>query len=112
MNSISPGLILILGAIAVPLLRGTARQAYMLALPVLTLLLAAFLLEPGVHGRLVLFSVELELVRVDRLSTIFAIIFSIAAALGVLYSQHDSGSDTADRRISLCRRRHRSCLCG
>lgn len=89
MSSISPGLILILGAIAVPLMRGTVRQAYMLALPVLALILAAFILESGIHGRLAFFGVELELVRVDKLSTIFGIIFCIAAALGVLYNQHD-----------------------
>ncbi|MGI9450096.1 MAG: Na(+)/H(+) antiporter subunit D [Geminicoccaceae bacterium] len=89
MSSFSPGLVLILGAIAVPLLRGVTRQVYMLALPLLALLMAAFLLESGVHGRLALLGVELELVRVDRLSTIFGIIFAIAAAIGVLYSQHE-----------------------
>ncbi len=88
-TSVSPGLILILGAIAVPVFRGMARQAYMLALPLLALVMAAFLLESGVHGRLPLFGIELELVRVDRLSTIFGIIFSIAALLGILYCQHD-----------------------
>ena len=46
-------------------------------------------METGIHGRLTLFSVELELVRVDKLSTIFAIVFCIAAALGVLYNLHD-----------------------
>ncbi|MGH1477454.1 MAG: Na(+)/H(+) antiporter subunit D [Geminicoccales bacterium] len=89
MSSLSPGLILIFGAIAVPLLRGSVRQLYMLILPLLALVFSAFLLEAGVHGQLSILGVELELVRVDRLSTIFGIIFSIAAALGVLYSQHD-----------------------
>lgn len=89
MSSFSPGLILILGAIAVPLLRGVTRQVYMLALPLLALAMAAFILDSGVHGRLELLGVELELVRVDRLSTIFGIIFAIAAALGILYNQHD-----------------------
>ncbi|MGI9510922.1 MAG: Na(+)/H(+) antiporter subunit D [Geminicoccaceae bacterium] len=89
MSSFSPGLILILGALPVPLLRGLVRQVYMLVLPLLMLMSAAFLLEPGVHGQLTLLGIELETVRVDRLSTIFGIIFSIAAALGVLYNQHD-----------------------
>lgn len=92
MTSFSPGLILILGAIVVPLLRGVTRQVYMLALPLLALAMSAFLLDPGVHGRFEFLGVELELVRVDRLSTIFGIIFSIAAALGILYSQHDEDS--------------------
>ena len=88
MTSFSPGLILILGALAVPLLRGQARNLYMLALPVLGLA-SVLLLEPGSHWQLSVLSIELEIVRVDRLSTIFGIIFCIAAALGVLYSLHD-----------------------
>ncbi len=89
MTSISPGLILILGAVAVPLLRGTARQAYMLVLPLLALITSAFILESGVHGQLEIMGANLTLVRVDKLSTIFGVIFSIAAALGVLYGQHE-----------------------
>ena len=92
MINVSPGLILILGALAVPIFRGTARQVYMLALPLLALLMAAFFLETGVHGQLALLGVKLEMVRVDRLSTIFGIIFAIAAALGLLYSQHEQDS--------------------
>ncbi len=88
MISLSPGLILILGALAVPLLRGQARNLYMLALPVLGLA-SVLLLEPGSHWQLSVLGIELEIVRVDRLSTIFGIIFCIAAALGVLYSLHD-----------------------
>ena len=89
MTSISPGLVLILGAIAVPLLRGTVRQTYMLVLPLVALTMSAFLLETGVHEQLEIMGVQLTLVRVDKLSTIFGIIFSIAAALGVLYGQHE-----------------------
>lgn len=89
MTSISPGLILILGAVAVPFLRGTVRQTYMLALPLLALLMCAFVLESGHHGHIEVMGINLELVRVDKLSTIFGIIFSIAAALGVLYAQHE-----------------------
>ena len=89
MTSVSPGLILILGAVVVPFLRGRVRQIYMLALPVIALVMVAFFLETGVHGRVGLLDLDLELVRVDRLSTIFGIIFSIAAILGVLYAQHD-----------------------
>ena len=89
MSSLSPGLILIVGALAVPLLHGMARKVYMLLLPLLALVVAGLLLDSGVHGQINLLNVELELIRVDRLSTIFGIIFAIAAALGVLYSQHD-----------------------
>jgi hypothetical protein len=51
MSSFSPGLILILGALPVPFLRGVVRQAYMLALPIIGLG-SVFLLEPGSHGQM------------------------------------------------------------
>ena len=89
MSSFSPGLIFILGTALVPLLRGQARQVYLLILPLLALFMTAFVMETGEHGRFFLFDAELVLVRVDRLSTIFGIIFSIAAGLGILYCQHD-----------------------
>lgn len=88
MTNISPGLILILGAIAVPLLRGSWRQVYILSLPLIALFVTAFLLEAGSHWRFMLLGVELEMIRVDRLSTVFGIIFSIAATLGVIYNMY------------------------
>ena len=102
MTSLSPGLILILGAAGVPFLRGLFRQVYLVALPLLSLLLTALFLEEGVFGRFVFLGIELELVRVDRLSTIFGIIFSIAAALGVLYSLHDRDPVQQVAGIDLC----------
>ena len=38
MTDVSPGLVLIIGALLVPLLRGWAQSIYMLALPVLAFL--------------------------------------------------------------------------
>ena len=49
MTSFSPGLILILGALPVPFLRGAWRGAYMLALPLVGLVYV-LLLEPGQYG--------------------------------------------------------------
>jgi multicomponent Na+:H+ antiporter subunit D len=85
MSSFSPGLILILGALPVPFLRGVVRQAYMLALPLLGLA-SLLLLEPGSHGQLDFLGTELTLVRVDRLANVFGIVFFLAAALSVLYA--------------------------
>lgn len=89
MISFSPSLILILGAVAVPLLQGKFRQIYMLILPLLAFIMSAFVLEPGVFGQLEIIGIDLILVRVDELSTVFGIVFSIAAILGVLYGQHE-----------------------
>ena len=84
---LSPGLILIIGALLIPLIRSQARSAYMLALPV-----AAFMVTLALpHGNLAsvsLFGLELELLRVDRLSLIFGYIFLVAAFLGVIYQLH------------------------
>lgn len=86
-GSVQPGLVLILGALLVPLLPGRLRGAWMLALP-----LAGFAqllaLEPGSHLHWSLFGLELAPIRVDRLSLAFGYIFYIAAFLGVIYSLH------------------------
>src|SRR5919106_5531622 len=85
MSGFSPGLILILGALPVPFLRGIVRQAYMLVLPLIGLGSLA-LLEPGSHGQLAFLGTYLTLVRVDRLANVFGIVFFLATALSVLYA--------------------------
>jgi multicomponent Na+:H+ antiporter subunit D len=86
-GEISPGLILILGAVIVPLLRGRLRSAYMLMLPVLAFahLLA---LPQGELGQVQLFGLPLTTLRVDKLSLLFGYIFLIATLLGVIYALH------------------------
>ena len=83
----SPGLILILGAAAVPLLRGRLRSAYMLGLPLLALfhLLA---LPNGEFGHVQVLGFELVTARVDQLSFVFGLIFLIAAFLATVYALH------------------------
>ena len=84
---IPPGLILILGAVLVPLLRGWSRNIYMVALPIVGL--ASVLAMPdGNHFQFQLFDYNLVPVRVDSLSTVFGIIFHIAAILSVIYAFH------------------------
>lgn len=84
---LSPGLILILGALLVPLLRGRLRSAYMLALPVVALWVLIDL-PYGSFGEFRLFDMTLTTLRVDKLSFIFGVIFLIAAFLGVIYALH------------------------
>ncbi|MBM3526777.1 MAG: Na(+)/H(+) antiporter subunit D [Alphaproteobacteria bacterium] len=83
----SPGLILIVGALLVPLLRGHLRSAYMLALPGLAFwyLLG---LDHGSFGQIQTAGTTLVTLRVDKLSLIFGYIFLVAAFLGVLYALH------------------------
>ena len=88
-GEVSPGLILILGALLVPLLKGVVRSAYMLALPALAF--AQLVSLPyGDLGQISVLGLPLVTLRIDRLSTIFGYIFLIASFLGVIYTlYHD-----------------------
>jgi multicomponent Na+:H+ antiporter subunit D len=88
MIDFSPGLILIFGAALVPFLHGKARCIFMLALPLIGLVMV-FTLEPGAYAKIPLLGFELTTMRVDRLANIFGMIFFTAAALTVLYTLHD-----------------------
>jgi len=82
-----PGLILILGALLVPLFRGNLRNAYMLALPILGFW-GLLTIPEGQHFVLQLFGYTLNPVRIDRLSLVWGYIFHIAAAISVIYAFH------------------------
>jgi multicomponent Na+:H+ antiporter subunit D len=84
-SAFPPGLILILAAVPAVLLRGRARGAWMLVVPVLSLLNMLSLPE-GNHFLLPFFRQELVLARVDRLSVIFGIIFHLIAFIANLYA--------------------------
>jgi len=82
-----PGLILVLGGILLPLIPKQVRPLWLLALPVFGLLQV---LQLPVDAECVVqaFGYDLELLRVDKLSRIFGIIFHIAAFLSVIYALH------------------------
>ena len=82
-----PGLVLALGALLVPVLRGPLRAAWMLALPVAGFVLL-YSLPEGNLLPVSAFGQDLELLRVDRLSRVFGYIFFIASFIGVIYSLH------------------------
>jgi multicomponent Na+:H+ antiporter subunit D len=86
--SLPPGLILILGALLVPAIPGRLRDAYMLLLPVLALL-QLYNLDPGLHAQTEIFGYPLVLLRVDKLSVIFATIFLIASFYNTIYAMHE-----------------------
>ncbi len=81
------GLILILGALPVPFMRGRLRAGYMLLLPILAF---GYLLSIplGMHVQVELLGQTLTLMRVDRLSLLFGYVFLIAALLNVIYALH------------------------
>jgi multicomponent Na+:H+ antiporter subunit D len=86
-ESLPPGLILIVGALLIPLLPRRWQPGLAVVLPVASFLqLLTF--EPGVSHQLHLFDYELTIVRVDRLSLVFGYIFHLAAFLAAIYALH------------------------
>ena len=83
-----PGLILILGAWVLPLLRGRIKRVAMIVLPAAAVVDCLFLMTPGTHGVVNFLGQELVFGRVDSLSLIFSYVFSIMALLGMIYALH------------------------
>ncbi len=83
-----PALILIVGALFVPLFKGTGRSIYVIALPALALLYVLQLeIGTGWHARLFPFVEEpLEFLRVDKLSKAFGIIFTLNATIAFIFA--------------------------
>jgi multicomponent Na+:H+ antiporter subunit D len=84
---LSPALLLMLGAVGVPLLRGWPRSVLMVLTPAAGLV-ALWLLPEGTGATLDLLGLELTLLRVDALSRVFATGFLIAALLTAIYALH------------------------
>jgi multicomponent Na+:H+ antiporter subunit D len=89
-GQLSPGLIVILGALLVPVLPGRFRAAWMLLLPVVAFA-QTLGLEHGLHGTVALFDLELTTLRVDKLSLLFGYIFLLALLISVIYQLHAGG---------------------
>jgi multicomponent Na+:H+ antiporter subunit D len=86
-SSVTPALVLLLGAFLVPLIPGRLRAVYMLALPLIGLW-QTMGLEHGSYGQVPLFGHTLVTLRVDKLSLLFGYIFHLAAFLSVIYALH------------------------
>ena len=87
MSEFPPGLILVLGALVIPFLRGKVRNLFMIILPVLGLL-GLLAIEDGYVFTINILGLELTPVRVDRLSLLFGYIFHIAAIISIIYAFH------------------------
>ncbi|NKB50977.1 MAG: Na(+)/H(+) antiporter subunit D [Rhizobiaceae bacterium] len=84
----SPVYLFVLGALILPLLpKGNVRALITIIVPILS----GFLIwnaTPGLHGVTTLAGIEVTLMRVDKLSVIFGLIFSTAAFLAAIYAWH------------------------
>ena len=84
---VHPGLLLILGAWALPFLKGRLRDLVMLLLPAAALALC-LRMTPGTYGQVSFLGQDLVFGRVDQLSLVFSYVFSIMAFLGMVYALH------------------------
>jgi len=81
-------LILIAGAVLVPLLPARARAVLTLLLPVLAFVWV-LALPHGTYGHVEFLGAELVLMRVDRLSLLFSYVFLVATLLAAVYALHE-----------------------
>ncbi len=86
-HELNPGVLLIVGALAMPLLPHIARGLWALVLP-LVAGWAMLQLPLGEAGAFSLFSLNLVTLRVDKLALAFGTVFIIAAFLAGLYALH------------------------
>jgi multicomponent Na+:H+ antiporter subunit D len=84
---VHPGLILIIGALLIPVLKGKWKKTYLLLLPVVALIDLMFMSE-GIFWSISFSEYVLTFGRVDTLSLVFAYIFAIAAFCMTLYALH------------------------
>lgn len=82
-----PGLLFILGAPPIPFLKGAIRKAYLLLIPLLAIF-AVLTLQPGTYGAASFVGQEILFAKVDRLSIVFATVFTIMALIGMVYALH------------------------
>ena len=82
-----PSVFLIFGSLLIPFMKGKVKQAYLLLLPSLALL-DILLMSPGSYGVYRFLEYNLIFGRVDRLSLVFAYVFSIMGLIGTVYTLH------------------------
>lgn len=89
-GELSPGLIVIIGALFVPFLPGRLRAAWVLAVPVLAFV-QVLGLEHGSWGNFTVSDFNLATLRVDGLSLPFGYIFLIGLFIAAIYQLPDGG---------------------
>ncbi|KFC74396.1 NADH dehydrogenase (Quinone) precursor [Bosea sp. LC85] len=82
-----PALLFILGVLPIPFLQGSIRKAYLLLVPALAIL-AVLAMQPGDYGAARFIGQEILMAKVDKLSVVFALVFTIIALIGMVYALH------------------------
>ena len=89
-----PAFLMLMGALALPLLRGVWQKMLSVLVPVLALISVAQI-TPGSAGQIHFAGVDLVLFQADQLSLVFAWVFAIMAVIGNIYAWHIT--DTGQR---------------
>ena len=103
---IPPGLVLIIGGLLLPFLRGSLRSIVVIALPLVTLALV-WNVPDGTVLQAPFLGYDLILVKGDKLSRLFATDLRHHGLRRGLVRAQSSAHDRAGRRFRLCRQRHR-----
>lgn len=91
-----PSILFIAGAFLIPFLRGKVQKAYLLLIPVVAFAMVVSI-TPGTYGVYKFLGYDLIFGRIDKLSLIFAYIFTIMSFIGMIYAIHveDNGQHMA-----------------
>jgi len=84
---VHPALLFILGAVPIPFLKGSIRKTYLVLIPALAIA-AVLAMEPGSYGAGRFIGQEILFAKVDKLSIVFATVFTIMALIGMVYALH------------------------
>ncbi|MBW0367952.1 Na(+)/H(+) antiporter subunit D [Ensifer adhaerens] len=84
---VHPGILFILGAVPIPFLKGSVRKVFLVLVPALAIV-AVLTMEPGTYGAARVFGQEILFAKVDKLSIVFATVFTIMALIGMVYALH------------------------
>lgn len=84
---VHPALLFILGALPIPFLNGSIRKAYLLLIPILAIL-TVLTMQSGSYGAASFIGQEILIAKVDKLSIVFATVFTIMALIGTVYALH------------------------
>ncbi len=87
LQNLPPGILMVVGSLFLPLLGKRFAAWGALVLSVTSLLLFATT-SFGIYGSLEFFGTTLDLVRIDKLSYLFGLIFHLAAILSSIYALH------------------------
>jgi len=84
---IHPALFFILGAFLIPVFKGWLKKVYLLAIPAVAFYFVVNM-NSGMYGQLNYLGFNVLVGRVDRLSLVFAHVFTLMAFIGVIFGLH------------------------